>query len=230
MSGPSRAKGPAARVDRARRADHHAARQRLLIVVGAAVVLGALLVAVIVSNRSQASAGLVFGTVTVTGADLPAPPDPTTQPGATDTAVGMAVPQVTGQRFDGTSLTIPASGRPKVVLFIAHWCPHCQKEVPLLTDHLEGGLPADVDLYAVSTDAVEAKGNWPPARWLADAGWPVPTIADSEAGRAAQAYGIGGFPFFVAVDASGKVVARTSGEITLDQFDALVAQARTGST
>ena len=43
-------------------------------------------------------------------------------------------------------------------------------------------------------------------------------------------YGLSGFPFFVAVDSSGKVVERASGELTTQQFDALLAAARSGGS
>jgi thiol-disulfide isomerase/thioredoxin len=131
-----------------------------------------------------------------------------------------------GQRFDGNPIAITGPGRPKVVVFIAHWCPHCQKEVPLLTQHLGGNLPADVDLYAVSTAAEEARGNYPPGRWLRAENWPVQTLLDDAQGSAAQAYGLSSYPFFVAVDASGTVVDRRAGELTTAEFDQLLAKAK----
>ncbi|MCB0972856.1 MAG: hypothetical protein KDA97_15220, partial [Acidimicrobiales bacterium] len=62
-------------------------------------------------------------------------------------------------------------------------------------------------------------------QWLADEGWEGETLADSAQSQAAAAFGIGGFPYFVVTDDTGTVVARTSGEITMDQFDDLVAAA-----
>jgi hypothetical protein len=83
-----------------------------------------------------------------------------------------------------------------------------------------------VDLYGVSTGVAEDRGNYPPGQWLRRENWPVPTLLDDAQGTAAQAYGLSSYPFFVAVDASGKVVARQSGELTMDQFDQLLAKAR----
>jgi hypothetical protein len=54
----------------------------------------------------------------------------------------------------------------------------------------------------------------------------VPTLADSDDKQAADAFGLSAFPFFVAVDASGEVVARTSGELTTEQFADLLDRAR----
>ena len=46
------------------------------------------------------------------------------------------------------------------------------------------------------------------------------TLADSKAAEVAQAYGLAGYPFFVWVDASGKVTMRASGELTREAVDA----------
>jgi hypothetical protein len=99
----------------------------------------------------------------------------------------------------------------------------------LIAAHLKDSpMPASVALRTVST-AVRPDGpNYPPKAWLAAEKWPVPVLADSAAGLAAQVYGLESFPYFVAVDAGGKVVQRASGELTTDQFDALVKAARTG--
>ena len=53
-------------------------------------------------------------------------------------------------------------------------------------------------------------------------------MADSASGTAANAYGLPGFPYFVALDSSGKVVGRASGEITTDQFAKLANGALKG--
>ena len=53
-------------------------------------------------------------------------------------------------------------------------------------------------------------------------------MADSASGTAANAYGLPAFPYFVALDSSGKVVGRTSGEITTDQFAKLATGALKG--
>jgi thioredoxin-related protein len=50
-------------------------------------------------------------------------------------------------------------------------------------------------------------------------------MADSDDAKAANAFGLNAFPYFVAVDGSGKVVARTTGEITTDDFAGLAAKA-----
>jgi len=112
-------------------------------------------------------------------------------------------------------------------MVVAHWCPHCQAEVPVVMDHLaDTPMPDDVELVMVSTSVKAEADNYPPEQWLDAEGWTGPVLADSAESTGAAALGVGGFPYFVAVDADGKVVARTSGEITMDQFDQLVAAAQ----
>lgn len=160
--------------------------------------------------------------LTISGTPLPELPDS----GGADPAVGQTIPEATGQSFDGSPVAIRSDGRAKLIVFVAHWCPHCQKEIPLLADWLKSNqLPNGVDLYTVSTGVDSKRPNYPPSSWLEKEGWKAPTLADSEDGKAAEAYGLSAFPYFVAVDGSGKVVARTTGEITTDDFADLALKA-----
>lgn len=144
-----------------------------------------------------------------------------------DPAVGAPSPVVEGQTFDGASITIGNRGEAQLVFFVAHWCPHCQKEVPVITEWIdESGLPDGVTLKAVSTGLNENAPNYPPSAWLEREAWPVKTLADDEESSAAQAFGLSAYPFFVAINAEGEVVARTSGELTVPQLEALVAAAQ----
>jgi cytochrome c biogenesis protein CcmG, thiol:disulfide interchange protein DsbE len=158
--------------------------------------------------------------VTVIGTTLPKLGE------GSDPAVGQEIPEVKGQSFDGSPIDIRNDGRAKLVLFVAHWCPHCQREVPLLTTYLRSHpLPSGVDLYTVATATSASSPNYPPSAWLAKVGWKAPVMADSADTKAADAFGLPAFPFFVAVDGAGKVVARTTGEISTDDFAALAAKA-----
>ena len=56
--------------------------------------------------------------VTVSGSPLPVLLE-----GGQDPAVinGMMMPELSGASFDGTPISITNDGRPKVILFLAHW-------------------------------------------------------------------------------------------------------------
>ncbi len=147
----------------------------------------------------------------------------------TDSARGCTIPTAEGVDLAGEELTIGPDGTAKLIVFVAHWCPHCQAEVPRIVDHLaDSPMPDDVELLAVSTSANPDAPNYPADAWLDEEGWTAPTLDDVD-NSVAQQFGLSAFPFFVAVDAEGAVVARGSGELTMDQFDTLVEAARTGS-
>lgn len=171
--------------------------------------------------------------VTVTGeplAEMPAPAvgSSFTDP-ATDPAIGATAPALKGQTFDGGDVAIgPGDGTPKVIVFVAHWCPHCQAEVPRIQEWIdEGNLPKGVEIVAVSTAVDAERPNYPPSKWIASEGWTPQVLLDDAESSAAQAYGLSGFPYFVMVDGEGRVVARGSGEIPMGVFgeavDALAA-------
>ena len=166
------------------------------------------------------------GTVTVSGNPLPQFTDT-----AGDPAVGMTLPTLEGHDQSGAPMTIGADGRPTMIMFVAHWCPHCQREVPVVQQWVDDGrLPEGVDLVSVSTAIDPSRPNYPPDAWLADKGWTAPVLVDAD-NSAAQAVGLSAYPFFVAINGNGTVAQRTTGELTTDQLDAIastLAQPPTG--
>ncbi len=172
------------------------------------------------ANASSSSAAETQP-VTVTGTALPSPSD-----SGADTAIGMSVPTVSGFAFDGTPIEITPGGNAKMVVFLAHWCPHCNNEIPVLQSWAEaGGVPPGLDIIGVSTAVNAQRDNFPPSKWMVAKEWAWPVLADSTASDAAVAYGVGGFPAFVIVGADGKVKVRSSGELPVADLDALVKQA-----
>ena len=65
--------------------------------------------------------------IQVTGSPLPTHTEDAQNP-----AVGTAAPVLRGAGFDGTPVTIGGDGRATLVMFLAHRCPHCQRELPVL--------------------------------------------------------------------------------------------------
>jgi cytochrome c biogenesis protein CcmG/thiol:disulfide interchange protein DsbE len=196
--------------------------RKLFAGIGVLVAALAVLAVAVTSGGGAADAGPQIASVTVTGPPLA----PFAGNGATDVSIGATAPDVTAQTFDGETVDIAADGRPKVLFFLAHWCPHCRAEVPVITEWLEDrGLPTDVDLYAVST-AVDADApNYPPSQWLEETRLPMTVVADDGDSSVAAAFGLSSFPYFVVIGADGTVVARVSGELPTTALDALVTAA-----
>ena len=199
-------------------------------IVGAIIAIvigGAAIVAISSSSsKSDVATGVVseFSDITVTGDALPAFDSVST---AVDTAIGMPAPVISGKGFTGTSITTEGTGTPMLLLFLAHWCPHCPREVPLLVQgEKDGKTPTGIDVIAVATGTDPANPNYPPSEWLAREQFPAlwPVIADSKDKAAANAFGLSGYPYFVLVDAQGNVFKRASGEVSMDDLTAMINQ------
>lgn len=190
-------------------------------------VLGVVVVAVgtaLLLSNSDGASDLTVGDVSVSGSVLP--PYAAGQP---DPTIGTTAPSVTGVTFADEPIGITDDGTPKVVAFMAHWCPVCQREVPVIVDWYDNNPDlGGVEVITVATAIDRTRGNYPPGAWLRNADWPFETMVDNVDNRAAEVFGLTAFPYFVAIDAEGQVVARVSGEIGPQAFAGLVEAARTG--
>lgn len=90
--------------------------------VGAFVILAALAAVFLSGSDDPDEVGTVAAgisetrPVSVSGTPLPGMPEQ-----GADAALGLTIPEVTGQSFDGTPVEIKNDGRPKIILFLAHW-------------------------------------------------------------------------------------------------------------
>lgn len=191
----------------------------VILGVAAAMVVGLVLSIVLGGSDDPSSDATQVGSVEVVGDSLPPAEDP-----ANDPAVGTKAPALKGVSFDGTPVSItPGDGRRYLVLFLAHWCPHCQAEVPRLVDWYESGaVPDDLNIVGVSTAVTSTRPNYPPSDWLEREEWPWPVLVDSGSFDAAAAYGQSGFPYFVIIDENGLVAVRFAGEIETAQLEAVL--------
>ena len=208
---------PAARRQAAQRR-----RGQLLAAAAAFVVLAGVAAFVLAgqSGNGDPVAEDQFGEITVQGEPLPPLQGADV---AHDPAVGRAAPAIEGRDFDGDSLTLPAKGDPMLLVFAAHWCPHCQAEIPRIVDWMAAGGGEGVSIAVVSTAADSRKPNWPPQRWLEREQWNAPVLVDDESSTAGATYGVDGYPFFALID-EGKVVWRASGEIGADALEDALAE------
>jgi thiol-disulfide isomerase/thioredoxin len=179
-------------------------------ILGGVVGLGLIVfLAISIAGEEEVDDSIGFGEITMEGDLLPALDDP-----LNDVALGTAAPTVSGADWDGNSYSISPDGTPKLVVLLAHWCPHCQAEVPVVQQWLDdGGLPEGVDIYSLTVATDRLRPNWPPQDWLVEEGWTVPVIMDDEIGTAAAGYGMVGTPMYVVLDGDNNVLQRISGEI-----------------
>jgi thiol-disulfide isomerase/thioredoxin len=194
---------------------------RTPLLVGAAVIGFILMAGIVAIALSGTGGGLSEPAGNATG--ISGDPLPALGTDGSDAAVGETIPTITGTDLDGEAMTIAPGDGPMAIVLLAHWCNHCQAEVPVLVDYLEStGMPDGVELVAISTSINQAQPNYPPSTWLEREGWTVPTMNDDANSRALGSLGMSSFPGFVFVDAQGRVVSRTTGQMPAETFDQIV--------
>ena len=180
----------------------------VLVGLGVAVVLAALIA--FVAGGGETGAGdpdTPYGEVTVSGTELPR-----YAAQAPDLAVGAPMPVVEGTDLFGETLTLGPTGEPQAIVFLAHWCPHCQREVPDVQSWLDetGGVEG-VGIVGVATGIDPGQPNYSPRDWLSRERWEPATLWDDEASSALAAFGGNSFPFWVFVDGDGTIMGRLAG-------------------
>lgn len=205
-------------------------RNRAIVVAGLvlASIVGALIFAVVSTTKDEAAVDTSavvaeVQEVTISGEPLPKAPEGS-EP---DTAIGEKAPTIAGLDFAGNPVSVGNAGRPELLVFVAHWCPHCQREIPVLVDWLTGDKPpAGVNVVAVSTGTSDAAPNYPPSAWLKAEKWPNKVLVDDANSSASESYGLSGFPFIVLLNTDGTVAARFSGETPVGDLEAAIAKAK----
>ncbi len=206
--------------------------QTKFIAGGVALAIAAIIAVVLVVGGGSSSSSTTTSTITLNSGDVVTAAEfqPVEAEGEmlsqledpdNDLARGKIAPVVNGFGFDGAPLTIAPKGKPMLVVFLAHWCPHCNAEIPRLIEWKDSGaMPADLGVVGVSTGARDGAPNWPPSQWVIDKAWPWPVMADNEDQSAAVAFGVSGYPGLILLNGDGKVLARRSGEAGIDELKA----------
>jgi thiol-disulfide isomerase/thioredoxin len=174
-------------------------RRRLQIVIPAAVVVVVAVVAIVLVGPGGSS-----GTPSTTGVTIAS--GPRAQPLAAGERIrGFAGPGLTGGRVEWSSYR----GSATVLAVWAPWCPHCQKELPVL-----GRIAPDYPMVNVMT-VVTAIGDNPgpsPEGFFAQHHLVYPTAVDDAAHTLMAGLGVQGFPTVYFVGPDGRVVSAVVGE------------------
>ena len=191
------------------------------IIAGAIILVLGLAIAIGVTLSSEpVAAGLPEGETTVTGDLLPE------FAGENDDniALGLAAPIFSAPNENSEIVSLEKNGNAKALLFLAHWCGYCQKEVPVVQGFIDSaGVPPGVDVIAIATSIDRGRENYPPQKWLADEGWSETQLYDLDR-EIGNAYGLTAFPYWVFLDKDLNVVARRTGNLPADMVGALLIQ------
>lgn len=195
----------------------------LWVGIGAVVVAAVALGIAVSAGGGDDTDALEVGFAETIGEPLP-PYDPSVP----DPAVGAPAPDFRAQSSrTGQVVDVDLdAGTAHVIGFFAHWCPHCQAELPEVAAWLRAnGTPAGVEVYAVSTSVDSGAPNYPPSSWFEREEWPNEILVDRESGTLASSFGLTGFPYWVVIDGQGRVAERLSGEMAPAELEAFMARA-----
>ena len=191
------------------------------IIAGAVVLVLGLAIAIGVTLSSEpVAAGLPEGEISVAGDSLPQ------YAGENDdnVALGLAAPTFSAPDQNSEIFQLEKNGNSKALLFLAHWCPHCQREVPVVQRFIDSnGVPPGIDVIAVATSIDRGRDNYPPQEWLQREGWSETQIYDLDR-EIGEAYGLNAFPYWVFLDKDLNVLARRTGNLPEDMVGALLIQ------
>lgn len=172
-------------------------------------------------QATESSPLLSSDTQPVVAQDLPRYPD-----SGEDPAVGRTLGTVTGTWYaDGAVHTIdPADGTARAWIVWAHWCPYCQKELPLVKSWSVANAAANPHMEIVSvTTAIDDSASNPLMPYLTSEQFPFPVIIDGSGALGAQ-FGVSAFPFWVFTGPDGTVLGRTAGLLPEEQLASVFGQ------
>ena len=177
-----------------------------LFVIGLAVAIGVTL------SSEPVAVALPEGEVVIMGDSLP----PYSGENDDNIAVGLNAPLFSGPDQYSNIVSLEKDGNAKALIFLAHWCPHCQREVPAVQEYIDTmGVPDGIDIIAIATSIDKGRENYPPTEWLAREGWTELQIYDIDK-KIGDAYGLNAFPYWVFLDKELNIIARRTGNLPQD--------------
>ena len=113
---------------------------------------------------------------------------------------------------------------PTIFLFVAHWCPFCQEELPEVVNWIEDKdiLNKGVNIVLIVTNIDSNKANYPPDAWLYNERWKYPVIYDDEEATLAEYFGVSYFPSWVFTETSGEIAFTHAGKIGVEALTKLI--------
>jgi peroxiredoxin len=136
---------------------------------------------------------------------------------AGDTVPAFSAPALGG----GTMSWSTYAGKPTVLAIWAPWCPHCQAELPRLSEAM--AAHPDLQLATVAT-AIGQEPGPSVAGYLKDHGLTFPVGIDDAKNTILNGLGVSSFPTIFYVGSDGTVVQVSTGELSADQLSAALDQ------
>jgi thiol-disulfide isomerase/thioredoxin len=170
----------------------------IFIAVIAVVLVGGVAAVVIASMTKDSASSGPSGSAATTA---PAQRQPAPALSGTD--------MITGQQVNLADM----KGKPTMVVAWAHWCPHCQKELPQI-QQVSQDTKDKYNFITFTTSAQPGQGPegyQDPQQFIDTVGLTIPVIDDAD-GSIAKAWGVQGFPSIWVLDSQGRIAEKASGE------------------
>ncbi|MBD5656581.1 MAG: TlpA family protein disulfide reductase [Candidatus Eremiobacteraeota bacterium] len=180
-------------------------RRRIAITASVAVVALVILVAVVLASRVPKAAS-----------DAPV---------KASIAVGQKAPDFTVSTTNGPFNLKSAAGKPTLLEIFASWCPHCQREVPVL-NKLDATYKDKIHFVAVAGSPYGLDSSSPETQadvvaFMEKFNVTYPVAFDPELDVAGK-YLQGGFPTLVLIGSNGVIQSIRDGEIPASDLTAAV--------
>ena len=128
----------------------------------------------------------------------------------------FSAPALHGGTFDWTSVR----GKPTVLAVWAPWCPHCQKELPILSEAV--ARHSGVQMVSVATSIDQAPGPSVDG-YMSDHHLTFPVGIDDASNTLGRGLGVSGFPTVYYVASDGTVMKTTVGEVAPSELDQILS-------
>jgi len=141
-----------------------------------------------------------------------------------DSASGKFSPVINHKISNDNPIVSYPENTPTIFLFVAHWCPFCQEELPEVIQWIEEDqiLEKGVKVVLIVTSIDSEKPNYPPDAWLFNEKWQYPVIYDDQKNLIAEHFGVSYFPSWVFTENDGMVAFTHAGKITKEELSQLV--------
>jgi peroxiredoxin len=134
--------------------------------------------------------------------------------------VGPQAPDFSVQTVDGGNVSLGDSGdyQATMLVFFASWCPHCNREAPIISD-----LKGNHDDLRVTMVGIDGQDNSEKVREFVNKyGINGPAAYDPSLGSTYQA---SRYPTIYVIDGSGKITAANTGEIPKSVLEGWIEKA-----
>lgn len=132
--------------------------------------------------------------------------------------VGEKAPGFTAETVGGGSVSVEGDARATMLVFFATWCPHCQKEAPVMSE-----LESQYDGLRMVMVGIDGEDDPEKVQRFVEE-YDIESPAVYEPGLGSE-YGISGYPTTYVLDGDNRVVGAHSGEAPRDVYEGWIEEA-----